>query len=96
MVSLFTALLEKVAPEKLLPMMQAWKARIEERSRRMLEFDMPADVTVERPYRLIFQGMDDFSYGRTFRSVSEAEAVVDEIAALPTAETVQRLLVFTN
>lgn len=96
MVGLFAALVEKVPTEALLPMMQAWKARIEEHSRRMLEFDMPADVTVERPYRLIFQGMDDFSYGRTFRSVGEAEAIVDEIAASPTAETVHSLLVFTN
>jgi hypothetical protein len=96
MVSLFAALVEKVPTERLLPMMQAWRARIEERARRMLEFGMPADVTVERPYRLIFQGTDDFSYGRTFRSVAEAEAVVDRIATSPTAETVQKLLVFTN
>jgi hypothetical protein len=96
MVSLFAALVEKVPAEALLPMIRAWKSRIEDAASRMLEQDMPADVTVERPYRLLFQGTDDFSYGRTFASSAAAETVIEEIAASPTEETVQRLLVFTN
>lgn len=96
MVSLFASLVEKVPADELLPMVLAWKARIEDRIRVDREHDRPASVSVERPYRLIFQGVDDFSYGRAYRSVEEAERAVDEIEALCTEENVRRLLVFTN
>lgn len=96
LVDLFASLVENVPKERLLPMVKDWQRRAKERAERFLVNDMPACATIERPYLLTFMGADDFSYGRAYRSLAEAEEAIKEIEASPTEETVSRLLVFTN
>lgn len=95
LVSLFASLVEKVPRDELLEIMLSWKGRIDAHSDRFVR-EMRGYTTVERPYRLLFLGADDFVYARAFATVEQARAVVEVIADDPSEAKVVELLDFAG
>lgn len=93
LLSAFEVMVEKDGIEKTLQHIASMKEKIKASISR---FERRSCVSLEKPFYLHLAGTDDSSWGASFKTLEDLNAVFDELKKNPNPQTVHNYLDFTN